>query len=76
MKNGESDKNGEHVKHLLCIGEYSDEVAKKPVSDGEKGESGMQKKKHERVDGNLNEASKYFPGKMVNLANLTSLTSG
>lgn len=44
MKNGESEKNGEHVKHLLCIGEYSEEVAKKPVSDGEKGESGMQKK--------------------------------
>ena len=45
--------------------EYSDEVTKKPVSDCAKGESG--KKNHHRVDGNLNEASKDFSGKMANL---------
>ena len=64
MKNGESEKNGEHVKHLLCIGEYSEEVAKKPVSDGEKGESGMQKKSPK----GWRKFKWGFSGKMVNLA--------
>lgn len=57
-----------NMSNICCVfGEYSDEMAKKRVSDGEKGESGMQKN-HQRVDGNLNDASKYFSGKLVNLA--------
>lgn len=44
------------MSNICCVfGEYSDEMAKKPVSDGEKVNPAC-KKNHQRVDGNLNEA--------------------
>ena len=54
-----------NMSNICCVfGEYSDEMAKKPVSDGEKGESGMQKKSPK----GWRKFKWGFSGKMVNLA--------